>query len=336
MRTELIGATAPLLAITRGPMVENVVRGLAVLVDAKGKILASVGQVQTTCYMRSTAKPFQAVPFLLCGGADHYRLTEEELAVMAASHGGEPYHQRLVLSILKKGRVSPSALQCGASRPSGSKKTTRQAPKPLYNNCSGKHAGMLLAAKFQGFPLRTYRELYHPIQQKIMKTIAELSEIHEKDMAIGVDGCGVPTFGLPLSRIAYLYARLGRPDHMPYHYQKAVGRIGQAMQRYPLAVSGTGRFDTKLMTARPGLISKGGADAIYSMSLPERGWGLTVKLEGGRDHASYCRHVMIEALCQLKVLTPKQFESLKNYRPDVVRNNHQQAIGEVDTLFRWK
>lgn len=340
MRSDLIAGTAPLLAITRGPLVENVVRGLAVLVDSNGAILASVGDPKTLCYMRSVAKPFQALPLLLSGAADHFQLTEEEIAVASSSHSGEPYHQRLVLSILNKGRLAPTVLQCGSSYPLNpvlrdTLKHRKQKPKPIHGNCSGKHAGMLLTAKFQKYPLRSYRELYHPIQQHILTILAEIAEYKKDDIAVGVDGCGVPTFGLPLAKIAMLYARLGQPNRLPYQYQTSLSRIANAMQRFPLAIGGTGRFDTDLMNARPHLIAKTGADAMYTVSLADRGWGLAVKLESGREDGVRS-HVVIEALSQLGLLQPKHLAYLKAHRLSAIKNNHQQAVGEADTLFSWK
>lgn len=339
MRSELITSTAPILSVTRGPLVENVVRGMAALVNHQGKILASLGHVQTTCYMRSVAKPFQAVPFLMSGAADHFGLTEEEIAIAAASHNGELYHQRLVLSILKKGKIAPAHLQCGVKYPlypvlKNEMRQKKIQPKPLHGDCSGKHAGMLLTAKYQHFPLHSYRELYHPIQQAVLKTVCELSETHENQISVGVDGCGVPTFGLPLHKIAYLYARLGLPD-MPYGYQKAVGRVAQAMQRYPHAVAGTGRFDTDLMEARPGLISKTGADAIYTLSIPEKGLGFAMKIESGRDDKLFS-HAVLEFLAQLKVVGPKHLGRLKSHRIPAIINNHRAAVGEVHALFKWR
>jgi len=339
MHADLMRGSAPLLAITRGPVVENVVRGLAVVSDTQGRILASIGQPETLCYLRSVAKPFQVLPLLLSGAADHYGLTEEELAIASSSHSGEPYHQKLVLSLLKKGHVSTASLQCGPAYPFYAPlreklKHRKRPPKPLYHNCSGKHAGLLLAAKYQKFPLSTYRELYHPIQQHVLKILAEISGYHEKDIAVGVDGCGVPTFGLPLVKIAQLYAHLGCPDALPYHYQKALGRIAGAMRRYPMAIGGTGRFDTDLMNVHPTLIAKTGADAVYAVSLPEPGWGFALKLESGRDDVLKS-HVVIEALCQLKILKPKQWEGLKSHWLSAVRNNHHHAVGEVRPLFQW-
>src|SRR3989442_2489230 len=215
---------APLVEVSRGGIVESVHFGAIAVVDSRGRSIASAGDPGTPVVLRSTAKPAQVLPLLDSGAADRFRFTEAEIAVMAGSHGGEPFHVLAVRAILKKIDLDETALQCGAQppyhRPSG-RALRRQGQKPsaLHKNCSGKHAGMLALGGHLDAPVPAYLEPAHPVQAAIRARLETLAGLDPQSVRIATDGCSAPTFAVPLRGLALLYARLaagtdaaGAPD----------------------------------------------------------------------------------------------------------------------------
>jgi len=204
----------PVLArVYRGPRVESSHRGSVAVVDERGTLLAGCGDPRTPVYVRSAAKPFQAIPLLEAGGEKKFRLTDEELALMCASHGGEPKHVQTAERMLRKGGFRVSDLECGAHAPmheASARDLVRRgaAPTALHNNCSGKHAGMLLACRLLGLPSEGYVDPAHALQRKIRTTLARYAGIPESEITVAVDGCNLPVFRLPLAALACAYARL--------------------------------------------------------------------------------------------------------------------------------
>src|SRR5947207_1110487 len=156
-----VSASAPLVKVNRGSITESRHRGHVVAIDGQGKLIASLGTPHTITYLRSSAKPFQAIPLVALGAADRFGFSEQEIALACASHSGEPIHVELALSMLRKIGLEPSALKCGIHEPFSAEATRvlREQGKTasvLQNNCSGKHAGMLALALYLGAPTETY------------------------------------------------------------------------------------------------------------------------------------------------------------------------------------
>src|SRR6266850_3229128 len=211
------GAPASLVEVWRGPIVESRHRGHLTAVDGKGATVAELGLPETVTYLRSSGKPFQAVPVVSSGAADRFGFTEQEIAIACGSHSGEPIHVDTVRSMLDKIGLDESALKCGVHEPFSAevaRELTRnqKPPNVLQNNCSGKHAAMLALARHLGAPTESYDELSNPVQQAIAKTVSEFSDIPLDQIAIGTDGCGVPVFGIPVRAMALMYALLVAPS----------------------------------------------------------------------------------------------------------------------------
>src|ERR1041384_3789099 len=186
-----------LVEVKRGSITESRHRGYIVAVEPDGNIVASPGDPRYVTFLRSSAKPFQALPLLLTGAADHFGFTDREVALACASHNGEPIHTELAASMLKKIGLGPEALKCGVHEPYSVEAAQQlrergETPTVLHNNCSGKHAGMLAVAVYLGAPTETYNKPEHPVQIEIAKTIAHFSGIAVEDLAVGIDGCAVP------------------------------------------------------------------------------------------------------------------------------------------------
>ncbi len=337
---------AALVEVTRGSLVESRHRGFIAVVDAEGEVVAQVGEIETRAWYRSAAKPFQTIPVIACGAADHYKLTSRELAVIAGSHSGEPIHIEAVVSILNKVGLDESALECGAQMPFD-EKAARQLdaensqPRVLHNNCSGKHAGMLALARFLGEPTENYIDPNHQIQWQIRILLALFADVPVDEIAIAIDGCSAPVFGLSVEAMARSYARLVGYEHTDIQASLAVAaeRVVNAMIEFPEMVGGTrNRLDTDLMLAAKGmLVSKVGAEGLQLLGVKPnarypKGLGIAIKVEDG-DIRRARDPVVIEALRQLGVLDDDQFAQLSRYARSTVFNYRKIEVGEVRTCF---
>ena len=341
-----VPAAEPLVEVTRGGITESRHRGHIVAVTADGVVAGYLGAPETVTYLRSSAKPHQAIPLVASGAADRFSFTEQEIALACASHSGEPIHTQIAASMLKKIGLGPEALKCGVHEPfsaeaSSTLRRLGEQPNVLQNNCSGKHAGMLALALHLGAPTETYDEPTNPVQLAIGKAIAQFSDVPIEDIAVGTDGCGVPVFGVTVKAMALMYARLvAPPGEFDEATRSACARIVSAMTTYPELIGGTtDRLDTEMMRAAKGrLISKVGAEGVYTVGvLPcddwPRGLGLALKIEDGDDHRARPT-VVIEALRQLGVLHDESLEAVSRYAFFPVRNRRGDVVGEVTPEFR--
>jgi len=341
-----IPAPEPLVEVTRGGLTESRHRGHVVAVEPGGRIVAQLGARETVTYLRSSAKPHQAIPLITSGAADRFNFDEREIALACASHNGEPIHTEIASSMLTKIGLGPEALKCGTHEPynpdvARELREQGQLPNVLQNNCSGKHAGMLALALHLGAPAETYDEPSNPVQQEIGNVIAQFSEISIEDIAVGTDGCGVPVFGITVKAMALMYARLvSTPSDFGEPTRKACARIVSAMTSHPELIGGTkDRLDTEIMRAAAGrVVSKVGAEGVYTCGiLPcadwPRGLGLALKIEDGDDHRARPT-VVIESLRQLGVLGDESLEAVSRYAFFPVRNRRGDVVGEVTAGFK--
>ncbi len=261
----------PLVLAYRGPVLENVFFGHAVAYDVHGRRHFSLGNTARLTPVRSCLKPFQALPLLMEELPPHQQPSEQEVALMCGSHAAEPVHLGTVRSILKKAGANEGALGCGA--PEG-----RRAR--IYNNCSGKHSGMLLYCSVKNLPIEGYLDPGHPLQDRIITEVLKLSRSVRPEVPIQVDGCGAPVPALPLEKIAWLFAQLSRPTGLPAAMAAGLQRAASAMREHPLMVAGTGHFDTRISEITSGrILAKCGADGLSCLSDRETGTGIAVKCE---------------------------------------------------------
>ncbi len=340
---------ATLIEVTRGALVEARHRGFIAVVDAEGEVIASLGDIATKTYFRSAAKPFQALSLLTSGAADHFKITPRELAITIASHSGEQIHLETVTAILNKTGGDESALLCGTHLPfdpTSARQLEAQSRKPtaLHNNCSGKHAGMLALAKFLNEPTGDYINPSHPIQQQIRTVLALFADLPVTDIAIAIDGCSAPVFGMSIEAMARSYARLVAIEQtdIPEIFHAAAQRVVKAMIEYPEMIGGTSeRLDTDLMrVARGRLISKVGAEGVQLLGvLPgedyPQGLGIAIKVEDG-DTRRARDPVVIETLRQLGLLDKEQLAQLDRYAHSTVFNHRHLKVGEVNPCFNLR
>lgn len=321
-----------LVEVTRGDLVESLHQGFFAVVDNEGKVIASGGDCDYITYMRSCAKPMQALPAVEKGITKHYGLTEEELAVLTASHSGEEIHREVVTSILKKIGLGSEHLQCGIHKPlhkPTAEKLIVEGKKAdvLHASCSGKHVGMLLLCQYFGWSPEDYYLPEHPVQQLMLDYVAQLTEVDREKIIVGIDGCGVPVFGIPMYNMALGYAHLTRPQFTPER-NKAIAEIVEAMTSYPQVVAGSGRFCTDLMAVTKGrIVAKDGNEGVFCLGVVDKGWGLAIKVGDGsmRPHGP----AILSILEQLNVLNEEELAKLEGYRNPKVRNFRKEVIGEI-------
>lgn len=308
------------------------------VVDGEGRIHAGSADPRRVTSFRSSAKPFQLLALVERGHAARFGFTDEEVAVMAASHTGSAYHRRLVGGILERIGLTDGMLSCGFHDPLDpeSLADVRAHPEkrgPLYNNCSGKHAGMLALAVAESWPTEGYERAEHPVQQLARRAVADLCGISSDELLTGTDDCGVVTFGLPLAAMARGYARLATAMDGGDTRDRALHRIRTAMTTYPVATGGAERFSTQLMEATRGrLLAKGGAEGLECVGIPGRGLGLAIKSLDGSSRA--LAPAILALLEHLGELGEAERERLAVSRRPVLRNHAGREVGHLEAVVR--
>ncbi|MCI0519490.1 MAG: asparaginase [Chloroflexi bacterium] len=343
------GAYLPVLEATRNDTVESLHYGAAAVVTSAGRLLAWYGDAQAVTFMRSSAKPFQSLPFVEAGGVGHYRLTQAELALICASHSGTDEHVAAAHSIQVKAGVAESELLCGAHPLSHAPtieamRQRGESLSPNRNNCSGKHTGMLAYARMAGWPAGNYLDCDHPLQKTILRAFAEMCQLDEDKVALGVDGCSAPNFAVPLHHAALGYARLCAPREagLPPQRAAACEEIVAAMTARPEMVGGPDSFDTLLMTVTRGrILSKGGAEGYHCLGLRPGalapgapGVGVALKISDGDLKGRASPAVTLEVLSQLGALSPAEMRALAKYGPTLTLSNWRMIpVGQARPVF---
>lgn len=340
-------AYQPVYSLSRGGHQESLHYGAIAVVASSGELLTACGDPQCSTFLRSTAKPFQALPLVLAGGVQHYGFTTGELALICASHSGTDEHVGVAASIQRKAGLREDQLLCGVHPPMH-KPTAEQlkesgaALTPNRHNCSGKHSGMLAYAKLRRWPLENYIDPQHPMQQEIFTLFAELAGLSVDKLAIGVDGCSAPNWAAPLYNTALAYARLMDPAGLPAAQQSACEQVREAMLAHPDMVGGPGRFDTALMRAAGGqILSKGGAEGYQGIGLRtgavgkgSPAIGIAVKIADGDARGWVCHAVALEIMRLLGALSKEQHEVLTEFGPQrAITNWRGLEVGRGEPIF---
>lgn len=281
-----------IVEVTRGSMVESRHRVHAIVCDARGGVLHSWGDPDLLIYPRSSIKPLQALPFIETGAADAVAASVGELAFACASHNGEEYHAQMANSWLARLGLSHADLECVGHFSHEELTLHDQLYDHLditnaHNNCSGKHCGFLSTAHHRGEPLHGYIERDHPVQQRLIQVLGDMGGCDLSAQPTGIDGCGIPVVGMPLSAFALALARMAAPEGLAPGRADACRRITAAMIAHPYNVAGKNRFDTHLMTAGKGLFAtKTGAEGVHAVIFLKDGYGIAVKCEDGSKRAT--------------------------------------------------
>jgi L-asparaginase II len=324
-----------LVEVTRGNLVESVHHVAVCAANAQGDVVLRTGEVESPVFLRSSAKPFIAAAVVEAGVREAFDLDMREIAVICASHVGEPFHIEAVRSILQKIGLDESALQCGVHLPyreSEAHALLRRGEQPtaIYNNCSGKHAGILALCKVLGADVTTYMEENNPAQQRILAFCARLSDDDPACWPIGTDGCGIPVYATSLRKASMAFARFADLSHVAPRDAMALLVVRDAMVSHPVYVSGTNEFDTRLMIAAGGAIAcKSGAEGVHGLALIPRGLGLVSKILDGTPRA---RGPVTMAGLRALGGPAADATDLGAFAAPVVYNRAGRAVGEIRVI----
>jgi L-asparaginase II len=351
------GQYEPILEVTRGRIVESIHFGAAAVVDSSSRLLAWIGDPRTVTFLRSSAKPFQALPFIERGGDQAFHLTSKEIALICASHDGTDEHMDVLKGIQTKVGVQESDLLCGThplTHPATveAMRARNEVPTPNRHNCSGKHTGMLAAARMRGLPIADYINPEHPIQKTILATLSEICSFPQEQIETGIDGCSAPNFAIPLFNAALGFARLCDPRGLSTERAAACRRITQSMMANPFMVGGSDAFDSRLMTVCSGrVVAKRGAEGYLLIGVlggnqgaGSPGVGIALKVSDGdislrkATGGTYTRvrpAVALEILHQMGYIDDKELEALAAEFGPVkpVTNWRKLIVGEIHPSF---
>lgn len=309
--------TAPIeVHLLREGIMESSHKVEATVCDSKGRVLLVAGNAETSAFIRSALKPFQALAVTTTGTLQKYNLSDRDLAIICSSHQGTTEQARQAFNVLWRADVDVANLKCPI--PQG--KST-----PLQYNCSGKHAGILAVCQNRHWPLNTYLHRSNPVQKLILSKISELLEMPGEELISAKDDCGMPTYAMELKQMAHLYAQLAAGDSLDLE------RIARAMTYYPRLISGDGAFDSELMRLSEGeLVSKSGAEGIQCVGRIGQGMGLAIKVKDGARRAKYA--VAIKLLRQMGWITPAIAEMLGDRFVQLTPYKRLETIGELSIL----
>jgi len=323
-----------IIEVTRGPKVESIHRGAICVIDAEGKTVLSLGDVETPVFPRSAIKAIQALPLIESGTADAYGFGNKELSLVCASHSGEDEHIALARKMLKRASLNESCLECGGHWSSQAWVMRHQAtlykdtPPAICNNCSGKHTGFICTAAHCNIEPTGYIKRDHPIQQVINEALQDVTGTHHGEDICGTDGCSIPTYAIPLSAMARGFARMGAGSGLGAERAKAAKRLLTACMSEPFYMAGTGRFCTMLMElGNMRLFAKTGAEGVFCGAIPQFGLGIALKCDDGAMRASEA--IMAAVFGHLMPKDDPLQEGLATLANPSVMNWNGWAVGEV-------
>jgi L-asparaginase II len=325
----------PLIETSRGGALENIHFGAIAVCDTQGRVVASAGDPHWVTFTRSTLKALQALSFMESGGASALGFTPQNIALMCASHSGEPMHVQQVQSMLDKSGMTYKRLQCGCHVPYYVDQGVAPAPEHIderMHNCSGKHSGMLAHCVHSGWRVDDYLDPAHPLQQSIRTHVACATGLDESKMKMGIDGCSAPNYAMPLSALARGYARLasGARDG---EFGASFAQLADAMKTYPELVSGTRRNDEAFMRAGRGdWVTKVGAEGVQAFASASRGQAFAIKISDGNKQALFA--ATVEVLDQLGWMDDKQREALEPWRGRDILSIRGARVGERKPVLR--
>jgi L-asparaginase II len=337
-RMPALAPYVPLVVATRGDADESVHYGAVAVADRDGRVLFAAGDAQAVVFTRSALKPLQALPFVRAGGVERYGLSGEQVALMCASHSGEPRHVAGVADLLARAGNTPDDLQCGTHVPGWYEARGEVPPPPPYSplahNCSGKHAGMLACCALHGWRRDDYLEPGHPLQQSIRAAVAGYAGVPEASLVMGIDGCSAPNYALPLAALARAFARLSAGDAAG-EWGDAPRRLRDAMTAHPEMVSGEGRSDAALMRAGGSdWVAKIGAEGVQAIGVASRGLGIAIKVaDGGRRAIG---PAVVAVLDRLGLLDEARRAALAKLGAPTLRNYRGLATGALRSVVELR
>lgn len=329
-----------LVEVTRGDLIESHHRGAYCVVDYQGNIIDKSGDIDNPIYPRSSIKVIQAISLLESGAADKFNITEQEISLACSSHNGEEIHINTALSMLKKAGLDDNDLQCGSHWPMNEQATvdlatSGQKPGMVHNNCSGKHSGFLVYMKHEKLPIDNYLSENHPLQISIRSILEDVCDINLSNAKVGIDGCAIPTWAIPLRSLAKGFAKLSAPEkNFSSSRAKAIQRITNSVFKHPYMIAGKDRYDTKIMEAFPHQIFvKIGAEGVFCAFLPKLGYGIAVKCDDGAFRGA--ETILSGILVKLGIFSLQDFKNTNtiDLYNTPVKNRNGDTVGIIRPCF---
>ena len=327
-------ATIPLAYSTRNELVEGVHRGAIAVTNPSGELLFSLGDPDYRTFLRSSIKMIQAIPVIESGAADRFGFDEAMLSICCASHTAADYHVQTVRKMLEKIGLGEGALKCGGHLPEDREMRERlirleATPTAIYNNCSGKHTGMLAACVANDWSTEGYLHLDHPLQQRILALVAEYCGLPEEAISLGIDGCSLPTYYVPLqnaARAAACFMERAAGEGIPEE------RLMQSMARHPEMVYAEGGYDTELIRTFGGrCYAKRGAMGVMLVGIvtPDGPIGIAAKMEDGENRPMPV--VMTGLLHHLGLLSREDLVMVEKFLVAPITNWNGMHVGDIQS-----
>lgn len=332
-------AKPAVVEVYRGDLVESRHLVSAVVCDSDGEIVASAGDVESLIYPRSSLKAIQAVPLFLSGAVERYQLNSEDLALACSSHNGEWVHVTGVRSMLRKAGLSQDYLQCGPQWPRTDEDRARltldnQSPKPIHNNCSGKHAGFLCAAMASNLSTDGYLDPDHGVQVQVRDVIKQFSQWEaDEEVPWSIDGCSAPTAVMPLKILAQSFARWITGKDIPEEFAYAAKELHKAVVSQPLMVAGSGSFDTEALSfLGHRAYLKCGAEGVYAGGISENGFGFALKCHDGSTRGAEVAAAAL--IAQFVPMTSGEQSRFQVFTNRSINTRNNEPVGSIKPLLK--
>lgn len=320
----------------RNETLENIHHGQICVVDEYGELLYEVGDSSTMTYLRSAAKPFQALNTFIYHADEKFGINEREAAIFMASQRGESYHQEVLASVQRKLQMEEDILICSPAYPLNDAPKEQyiydhQAKRKLLHNCAGKHLGMLALAKTLGEPLETYGDLHSRVQQMSLDAMAYMASYPRDDIQLGIDGCGFPVYALPLRHIAKAYMKLANPSVIADDlYRQAAAKVTRLMNDHPEMIA-SHDFICTVLLKDPNIVAKGGAKGVYGIGLKKEKIGIALKVMDGSE--AVWPQIVSHILQALDYANKDTIKALHELSPSTITNDGGIIVGERKVVF---
>ncbi|MGZ9583275.1 asparaginase [Paenibacillus marinisediminis] len=323
----------------RADVLENVHYGAISVVNDRGEVIHHVGDPEHMTFLRSAAKPFQALPAIKRGVDAAFGLTGKEASLFAASHRGEAYHIDALESMKSKAAIREEQLICGAAYPlneeaKAERYRNREDKRRLFHNCSGKHMGMIMCCKLAGWDEATYSEPDHPIQQEILEGLSILAGVPREKIELGVDGCGLPVQAMPLHAIGTAYLKLACPDLIEdASTREAASHIAKLMNENPTMIADSAFVCAELLKD-PNIAAKGGAKGVYGIGLRKERIGISLKVSDGSE--TVWPVIIATILERIGYDNQETIDRLCKLVPNEIRNDGGRIVGMRKAVYEWE
>lgn len=276
--------------IIRGSQTESRHQVIATVFSRQSKLCESFGDDSLLVFPRSSLKPIQALPLILTKASDHFHLNSQELALACASHRGEEFHISVLRQWMQRIGIAETDLECGSHPPAHpdshyALNRKHEIPTSIYNNCSGKHIGMLTTAIHMQESIKNYVSQSHPVQTRIFQTIEKLCQVSLKHDTHGIDGCSIPAPAIPLNKLAQGFCEFVDPTQLSSTEIDATQKLLSACTTHPLLTAGTGHYCSEIMKLlhQDQVLLKGGAEGVMAGAIPKLKLGFAIKTLDGNS-----------------------------------------------------